>query len=180
MRGLDPRIYRATPHASDPAAIAPAITLISNRRRKASRRLCSRASTSGSVGSRHLCSRLLADAIQRFVEGVRTLPKPLAFLVGHFGFEHLDRAAAADDARQGQRDAKPLLIAADRNDRALVVEHHLGDPGRYDADAVLAGIMALDDGDVGVAHVFLQLLPQLVHPLAALLEQCRHRNSADP
>jgi hypothetical protein len=26
MRGLYPRIYRATPHASDPAAIAPAIT----------------------------------------------------------------------------------------------------------------------------------------------------------
>jgi len=50
--------------------------------------------------------------------GVRALPRSLAFFVGHFGFEHLDRAAAADDARQGQRDAKLLLVAADRNDRA--------------------------------------------------------------
>src|SRR5215467_1902230 len=113
-----------------------------------------------SVGRRHLCSRLLADAIQRRAEGVCALPEPVAFIVGHGGFEHLDRAAAADDARQGQRDAKLLLIAADRNDRALVIEHHLGDAGRYDADAVLARVMALDYGDVGVAYLSLELVAQ--------------------
>src|SRR5262249_3548033 len=63
---------------------------------------------------------------------------------------------------------------------SLVIEHHLGDAGRYDADTVLAGIMTLDDGDVGIAHVSLELVPQLAHPLAAPLEQCRHGNSADP
>src|SRR6516162_2079974 len=53
-------------------------------------------------------------------------------------------------------------------------------PRRYDPDAVLARIVALDDGDVGVAHVSLELVPQLAHALAAPLEQGRHRNSADP
>src|SRR5262245_62269266 len=133
-----------------------------------------------SAASRNLCPRFLPDAIQRLAQGVCALPKPLAFFVGHVGFEHLDHAAAADDARQGQRNSKLLLIAADRNDRAFVIEHHLGDTGRYDADSVLASIMALDDADVCVAHVFLQLLTQLAKPLAAPLEQCRHWNSADP
>src|SRR5262249_33319355 len=104
----------------------------------------------------------------------------LAFFLRHVRLEHLDHAAAADDARQGQRDAKLLLIAADRNDRVLVIEHHLGDPGRYDADSELAGIMALDDADVGVAPLSLQLMLQLANPLAAPLEQCRHWNSSDP
>jgi hypothetical protein len=63
------------------------------------------------------------------------------------------------------------VIAADRNDRALVVEHHLGNPRRHDADPVLAGIVPLDDADIGVAHLALQLLPQLADPLAARAEQ---------
>src|SRR5262249_49055054 len=96
-----------------------------------------------------------------------------------FRFEHLEHTVPADDARQRQRDPELLLIAADRNHRALVIEHHLGDTGRYDPDAVLAGIVALDDGDVGVAHVSLQLVPQLVNPLAASLGQCRDWNAAD-
>src|SRR5262249_6374549 len=118
-------------------------------------------SAAGSVASRNLCPCFLPNAIQRLVEGICTAPEPLAFFVRHVRLEHLDHAAAADDARQGQRDSKLLLIAADRNDRAFVIEHHLGDAGRYDADSVLASIMALDDADVGVAHVFLQLLTPL-------------------
>src|SRR5262245_25316159 len=132
------------------------------------------------VASRNLCSRFLPHAIQRRVQGVRAFAESLAFFLRHVRLEHFDHAAAADDARQGQRDAKLLLIAADRNDRALVIEHHLGDTGRYDADSVLASIMALDDGDVRIAHLSLQLMLQLANPLAAPLEQCRHWNSADP
>src|SRR5215471_7596755 len=134
----------------------------------------------GSVASRNLCPRFLPNAIQRLVESICTAPEPLAFFLRHVRLEHLDHAAAADDARQGQRDAKLLLIAADRNDRAFVIEHYLGDTGRYDADSVLASIMAFDDGDVRIAHLSLQLMLQLANPLAAPLEQCRHWNSADP
>jgi hypothetical protein len=47
------------------------------------------------------------------------------------------------------------LIAADRNHRALIIQDHLGDTGRNDSDSVLAGIMTLDDADVGVAHLSL-------------------------
>ena len=104
-------------------------------------------------------------------KAVRALAQPLALFLRHFRFEHLDDAGAADDARQRQRDAKLLLVAADRNDRALVIEHHLGDAGRDDADSVLAGIMPLDDADIGVAYLALQLLPQLADPLAARAQQ---------
>src|SRR5262249_11998990 len=72
----------------------------------------------GSVASRNLCPCFLPNAIQRLVEGICTAPEPLAFFVRHVRLEHLDHAAAADDARQGQRDSKLLLIAADRNDRS--------------------------------------------------------------
>src|SRR5262249_20977921 len=132
------------------------------------------------VASRNLCSRFLPHAIQRRVQGVRAFAESLAFFLRHVRLEHLDHAATADDARQGQRDAKLLLIAADRNDRALVIEHHLGDTGRYDPDSFLASIMAFDDGDVRIAPLSLQLMLQLANPLAAPLEQCRHWNSADP
>jgi hypothetical protein len=35
----------------------------------------------------------------------------------------------------------------------------------------LAGIVPLDDADIGVAYLALQLLPQLADPLAARAEQ---------
>src|SRR5262249_31278081 len=121
----------------------------------------------------------LSNAIQRLVEGICAAPEPLAFFIRHFRFEHLDHTAAPDYARQRQRDSEFLLIAADRYHRALVIEHHLGDTDRYDPDAVLAAIMALDEGDVAVAHVSLELSPQVAKPLAAPFEQCRDWNSAD-
>src|SRR5262249_34349605 len=134
----------------------------------------------GSVASRNLCPCFLPNAIQRLVEGICTAPEPLAFFVRHVRLEHLDHAAAADDARQGQRDSKLLLIAADRNARASFIDPILGNGARCDAFSVLPSIMPLDDADVGVAPFFPQLLTQLAKPLAAPLEQCRHWNSADP
>jgi hypothetical protein len=56
-------------------------------------------------------------------------------------------AAAADDARQRQRDPELPPIAADRDCRALVAQHYFGNARRQDADAVLAGIVSLDDCD---------------------------------
>ena len=132
-----------------------------------------------SPAERRLFRQLGPHALERLVEGLRTLAQALAFFVRHFRLENFDHAATADDARQRQRDAKFLLIAADRNPRTFVIEHHLGDPCRYDADSVLAGIMALDDGDVGIAHVSLELVPKLVNPLAAPGEQCRDGNATD-
>src|SRR4029077_5078529 len=121
--------------------------------------------------SRTLRPRPRPHALERLLQAVRALAQPLALFIRHFRFEHLADPGAADAARQRQRNAKLLLVAADRNDRALVIEHHLGDAGRDDADSVLAGIMPLDDADVGVAHLALQLLPQLADPLAARAQQ---------
>ena len=69
-------------------------------------------------------------------------------------------AAATDDARQGEGHPKLRLQAADGDHGVLIVEHHFGNARRYNADAVLARIMAFDNCDVGVAHVLLYLLAE--------------------
>src|SRR5262249_15097228 len=130
-------------------------------------------------GSCNLWPRFFANAIQCLVQAVCTLAQAFAFFVRHFRLEHLGHALAADNAWQRQGHSKLRLVTSDRDDRALVAQHHLGDTRRYDADAGLADIMALDDCDVSIADVTLELVPQLVNPLAAPREQCRDRNATD-
>src|SRR5262249_16527759 len=48
-----------------------------------------------------------------------------------------------------------------------------------DPDAVLARVVAFNDGDVGVADVLLDALTQVAQVLATLLEQVGEGNSAD-
>src|SRR6185312_1586026 len=76
-------------------------------------------------------------------------------------------------------DAVGCAVAADRNDRALVAQHHLCDARRHHADAVLARIVAFDDGDVGVADILLDGLPRRLAGKAALLENLRRGHAGD-
>ena len=61
------------------------------------------------------------------------------------------------------------LQAANCVHGALIVEHDFGDERRYDPDAVLAGVMALDD--VGVANYLFDLILESVDSCAALLQK---------
>ena len=79
----------------------------------------------------------------RLSQGLRTLLKALAFFLRHRGLQDFDDAAAADDARQREGHTKPRLQTANWDHSVLIVEHHFGNTGRYDADAVLAGAHGL-------------------------------------
>src|SRR5580692_5118532 len=111
---------------------------------------------------------LLPDMLQRGLQARGALVQTFALLRRQLRLQHRNYAGAADDARQRQRDAERRLVAADRDRRALVTQHHFGNARRYDADAVLAGIVPLDDGDVGVADVALELGAHVVELFAAL------------
>ena len=66
--------------------------------------------------------------------------------------------AAADDARQREGHPKPRLQTANWDHGVLIVEHHFGNAGRYDANAVLAGVMAFDNCDVGITNFLFYLV----------------------
>src|SRR5215469_17148385 len=79
--------------------------------------------------------------------------QPVALLRRHRRLEYLSDAVAIEDARQGQRDAVARLVRADRDDAPLVAQNDFGDARRHDANAMLAGADALDDRDLGKAHL---------------------------
>ena len=68
------------------------------------------------------------------------------------------------------------LVTADWDHRAFVAQHYFCDPRRDNTDAILARIVSLDDGDVGVANVVFELRAHVLELLAALLQECRHRH----
>jgi hypothetical protein len=72
-----------------------------------------------------------------------------------FRLQHRYRAGATDESWQRQRDAKCGVAAADRNCHALVAQYHLGNSCRRYADAILTGVVTLDDRDVGGAKLAL-------------------------
>jgi len=112
------------------------------------------------------------QARQCGLQGFRAFLQALAFLVRHVGFQDLDDAATAHDTRQRQCHPKPVLQTANWDYGVLIVEHNFGDARRYDSDAVLAGVMALDDGDVGVANFLFELISECVDSCAAPLQKC--------
>src|SRR5215510_603412 len=61
----------------------------------------------------------------------------------------------------------------------FIAQHHLGNTRRDDADAILAGIVALDDRDIGVPHVVLEPGTKIFQPLATLFDQGSNRNAGD-
>src|ERR1700692_444524 len=119
---------------------------------------------------------MIANSLQRGFEDCGAVLQTGLLFVREFRLQNIDDAAAAHNARQGQR--HPLLVkASDRNDGALILKHHLGDPDRYDSDTILTGIVTFDDSDVGVANLFLDSLSEIFEVLTALLEKRRDRHT---
>jgi hypothetical protein len=81
---------------------------------------------------------------------------------GHLRQERLDNALPSDHARRRQRDAVVRIVDANREYRALISQHDLGDARADRADAVLARAEAFDDRDIGKAHVLLHLAAESV------------------
>ena len=120
---------------------------------------------------------MIANSLERGLEDFGTVLQTGLLLVREFRLQNIDDAAAAHNARQGQRHPKLLVKASDRNDGALILKHHLGDPDRYDSDTILTGIVTFDDSDVGVANLFLDSLSEIFEVLTALLEKRRDRHT---
>src|SRR5262249_26921613 len=117
---------------------------------------------------RERVSQRLGAALERpplFVRQVRT--------------EHFAYALAADNARQRQRRAVSGYVRSDREHRPLVPGDDLREARADDADAVLAGPDALYDRDVGVAHLPLDVAPELVEPDAPVRDNLLDASAAD-
>jgi hypothetical protein len=100
-------------------------------------------------------------------------------LARHLRFEAPDDAGASDHARKRQGDAKVFIVTSDRHDRSLIAKHHFRDACRHDANAKLAGVIAFDDGDIGVANAVFDLLAHPVKRLAARLDELADRHAGD-
>src|ERR1700759_4738556 len=71
------------------------------------------------------------------------------------------------------------MVTADRYRRALIAKNHFSDPRGNDADTELTGVVAFDDGDIGVANALFDLLAHLVERLTAFLDQFVDRHTGD-
>src|SRR5438552_9536301 len=122
------------------------------------RKLTASVLPAAAVSARRRASRSRGCNSQSVSSGPQPLGTPFelrALVGGHRRLEDPVHAAPAKHARQRQGDAVVLLVARDREDRALVTQDRFRQPGAHDPDAVLARIVALDDGDVGVANIAL-------------------------
>src|SRR5262249_49654989 len=78
-------------------------------------------SSSASKSSQKRQSPLVgARVIERLFQTFRAPPETFSFFIRHFRLQHVNDPAAAEHTRQRQRDPELLLIAADRDHRALV------------------------------------------------------------
>ena len=66
---------------------------------------------------------------------------------GHLRQERLGNALSSDYARQRKRDALARIVGANREYRALISQHDLGDARGDHADAVLARANRCGQGD---------------------------------
>src|SRR5207302_1178591 len=89
------------------------------------------------------------------------------------------RAPPAHHARQRERDAITRVMAADRNCDALVADDGLGNARGHHPDPVLAGVIAFDDRDIGIAHFALDPAAKLRGLQAAPLEFLQHPRPSD-
>src|ERR1700730_18085752 len=76
-------------------------------------------------------------------QGFRAPLQSARLVVGHLRQERLDSTLSSDHARQRQRDAIARIKGANREYRALISQHDLGDARGDHADAVLAPAAAL-------------------------------------
>jgi hypothetical protein len=78
-----------------------------------------------------------------------------------------------------QRDAEPFIVASYWYHCPLIAKDDLRDPRRCNTDAELARVIALDNGDIGVAHAVLDLPAHAIKALAALADDCTDRDTRD-
>src|SRR3984957_16625817 len=123
---------------------------------------------------------LISDSLQRTLQAFRASLQRALFLRRQLRLHDFEHSGMADDAWQRQRDTKFTLVAADRNCRAFITQHDFGDPRRHNANAVLAGVVTLDDRDIGVTDVLFQLGADIVEFFAALFDEFRQRYTGDP
>jgi hypothetical protein len=62
------------------------------------------------------------------------------------------------------------VIRSNRNHRSLVAQHDLRNASRHHADSELAGLIAFDDGDVGVPDFLLDASTELLAAAIGLLQ----------
>jgi hypothetical protein len=101
-------------------------------------------------------------------------------VVGHLRQERLDNALPSDHARQRQRDTVARVVGANREYRALISQHDLGEARGDHADAVLACAEAFDDRDIGKAHVLFHLAAEGVKAAPSLRQRVGDVHPADP
>src|ERR1700730_4507958 len=124
----------------------------------------------------HLCS---CGTSQRLPEAFSTAFECQPLLVRHIRVQNLDHAVPSDHAGKRKSNSKFLMEAADRDRRPLVADDDLRDPRRYDADAILARVIAFDDGDIGVADVLLEVGAKFSKISAGRLDELLHRYPRD-
>src|SRR5215469_15071331 len=99
---------------------------------------------------------------------------------GEFRFQDFERPIAADDGWQRKGDTVTAVIAASRNGNTLIAQDRFRDARRYDADPVLARVVAFDDRDVGIANFTLDPSLELVKTEAAALDFLGDRHASYP
>jgi len=120
---------------------------------------------------------LIAHSGQGFPESISASRKALPLFLRHLGFHDLHDAFPPDYARQGKRDSVLWIKGTDRNHRALIPQHHLRNASRDHADPELAGLVSLDDGDIGIPHFMFDGLAQFLVVQTVLSQGVKNRHS---
>ena len=79
----------------------------------------------------------------------------LPFFIGHRGLQDLLDTCPPKHARHGEGDAVLPVVGSNGNHSSLVAQYDLRDARRDHADSELTGLIAFDDGDVGVPDLLL-------------------------
>src|SRR5882757_2268814 len=104
----------------------------------------------------------LRDGSRRsFLQCLGAAPQRRRLVLGHLRFENLSHTAAPEDARQRNGSSVFWIEAADGYHRSLVAQNDFGHARGHHADAELAGIISLDNRDVGKADFLLDALTEL-------------------
>src|SRR5262245_31580334 len=159
--------------ANDPEVLRVAFPWIHNLQRTRRPYL---AVTAEIDGTKEVSGRLVRHSLQRGPQELCAFFQRGPLVRRELRLQHRHRAGATNESRQRERDAKCGVVAADRNRRALVAQYHLGNPCRRYADAILTGVVTLDDRDVGVANLALDPRAQIRKLLPALLGERPHRH----
>src|SRR5258708_18125387 len=132
--------------------------MLAVKTRPSPRKLTASALPAAAVSVRRSASRTWGRNPQPVSSGLQPLGALLelrSLVDRHRRLEDADHATSTDHTRQRQGDAVGRLVAGNREDASLVAQDRFRHPGAHDADPVLAGVVALDNGDVCVPDIAL-------------------------